>query len=280
MRQNLFLILVLITLLTSCSQSSRHADNKISIVKIDSTKININTVKEKYVSVVRNHYFSEKCSVVVKSTYIMPDSLKEDSTFYCEGDVLFIINKAGIVLDSVKLEESENCVDDVKIQDVTNELHFKNLVFSITTPIGDDNYTSEFIEYSNNTLKKLFEIDEPITLQWKDKHTLTGLTSDRDELVSNFEEDTVIVSLDNYEVKYKKPIQQEIHYETETLENFNGYRISLNEKKKYLIKKGSKILIDSLNRKTNIVRLIVKDTIIIYVPFKNIKDKVQGDNAG
>jgi hypothetical protein len=282
MKTHFAFLFVFATMLSSCSQSPHKTQYPASIPKADSTTIGINHDKEKYFSVVRGQINSKEWSIIVKSVYILPDSLRYDSSFYCKGNFLFVINNRGIVLDSIEL--AEGCEDGVIVQDVTKQLHFRNPLFSISTPAGSDNYTSEFIGYSNDSLKKLFEIFEfghPATLQWKDEHTLTGFVKNRDELVYSFQDYPITVSLDNYEVKYEKPEKQEISYTTEALDDVSGYRLSLNNQKtKYLIKKGTTILIASLNRITNTVRIIVQDTIVIYVPFTNIKDKVQVNAAG
>lgn len=183
-------------------------------------------------------------------------------------------------MDSIGL--AEGCETGVIIQDVTQHLHFKSPLFNISSPGGSDTYTSEFIEYKNDSLQKLFEISDynPVELEWKDGHTLTGFIKDRDEVVDNFEDYPVTVSLSDYSVKIGRPNKQEIGFSTIALADFEGYQIVDNLKSPYVVKKGTTVLIDSLNRKTNIVRLTIRDSIIIYVPVSKIKDKVQNNAAG
>jgi len=142
--------------------------------------------------------------------------------------------------------------------------------------------TNEFIEYKNGSLKKLFEIFDynPVKLERKDQHTLIGFVKDRDEVVSNFQDYPVIVSLDDYSVKIERPSKQKIGYETVALSDFEGYQVNENFKTRYLVRRGTIVLIDSINRRTNIVRITINDTIIIYVPVSKIKDKVQENIAG
>jgi hypothetical protein len=269
-------------LLFSCSQVPKKVDGTATNITTIDTTINIaNSSTEKYYSVERGHYVSKDYLVMVKSNYLLTDTLKNDSSYYCQGNFLYLIDKVNKILDSIEL--AEGCESGIIIQDVTQSLHFKTPLFNISTPSGSDYYTCEFIGYSDS-LKKLFEIPEfgrPAALEWKDKHTLTGFIKDRDELVNDFQDYPVTVSLDNYEVKYEKPAKQKIGYTTKVLYDFSGYRLPEGIRQtKYLIKKGTTIFIDSLNRSTNTVRIIVNDTVVIYVPFSNIKDKVQINAAG
>jgi len=235
----------------------------------------------KFYSVERARYENSEYSVIVETAYVLPDTLKHDSSYYCHGNLMLFMDKKNKTVDSIEL--AEDCTDGVIIQDVTKELHFKKPVFDIASPGGSDYYTCEFIQFKGGKLNKLFEIPElghPVSLHWKDEHTLTGFIQDRDELVYAFKDYPVEVSLDDYEVKYDKPVRQIIGYTTEVLDNFDGYCLAGNNKTKYPVKKGTTILIDSLNRSTNIVRIIVKDTIVVFVPFSTIKEKVQVNAAG
>jgi len=81
-------------------------------------------------------------------------------------------------------------------------------------------------------------------------------------------------------VKIIRPDNQKIGYETQVLSDFEGYQILNKIKKKYLVKEGTTVLIDSLNRKTNIVRIVVNDSVTIYVPLLELKDKIQENSAG
>jgi hypothetical protein len=146
MKTHFAFLFVFTTTLNSCSQSPHKTENPTSIPKADSTTIGSNHDREKYFSVMRGQINSKEWSIIVKSVYILPDSLRYDSSFYCKGNFLFVINDRGIVLDSIEL--AEGCEDGVIVQDVTKQLHFRNPLFNISTPAGSDNYTSEFIGYN------------------------------------------------------------------------------------------------------------------------------------
>ncbi len=282
MSRDLILKFFILTFIYSCSQSPQKIEINEEEIKVDSEKVSMNSDKEKYFSVERGINYSKACSIQVKSTYQMPDKLNHDSSYYCTGNYLYVLNNVGTPIDSIRL--AEMCEYGIIIQNVTNQLHFKTPIFEIATPSGSDYYTCEFIEFNADSLRKLFEIPEagkPASLYWKDKNTLTGFIQGRDEIVGEFQDYPVKVSLDNYEVTYETPSKQHIGYKTEVLEDFSGYRFtSNNEKTNFILKKGTTILIDSLNRLTNIVRIIVNDTIVIYVPISNIKNKIQINAAG
>ena len=242
--------------------------------------ITTNSNAEKFYFVERASYESKNYSLKVKSIYLLTDTLKHDSSYYCEANFLYLTNKTTNSVDSLRLEGG--CEEGVLIEDFTQKLRFNNPVFNIAIPAGSDTYTNVFTEYRNGSLKKLFEIHDrrSVELERKHDHTLTGFVKDQDEVVYSYQDYPVIVSLDDYSVKIIRPPNQEIGYPTHALSDFEGYQINGNKKKRYVIKKGTPVLIDSINRKTNIVRLKIKDTIIVYVPLSQIKDKVQENTAG
>jgi len=283
MKRHRIILIFSLGLFCSCSQTPNKVDETVtkalnndtipSVAKITTRKLH---------SVVRGHIDSKEYSVIVKSLYNLVDNLKYDSSFYCQGNYLYFIDKTKTVLDSIEL--AEGCEGGLIIQDVTKQLKFTNPIFNVSSPSGSDYYTNEFIEFRNSRFKKLFEISEfgqPVALQRVDKNILTGFVKDRDELVYDFQDYPITVSLDNYEVRIEKPEKQHIGYVTVALEDFIGYRsVDKSERSKYLIKSGTTVLIDSLDRSTNNVRLIISDTIFINVPFRDIKDKIQVNAAG
>ena len=92
------------------------------------------------------------------------------------------------------------------------------------------------------------------------------------------EEYPVTVSLKTYEVMIERPSNQKIDYPTTVISKFTAYKLS--DSKPYLLKAGAAIIIDSINRKTNAVRIITKDSTILSVPFSDIKGNVRVNAAG
>jgi len=268
-------------LLCSCSNSSQKNDKKVT--KADNkdqipTKINSRSGDLYFVE--RAAFDNKNFFLVVKSIYLITDSLEHDSSYYCQGNFLYIKNKTTKSIDSVKL--AEGCEEGVLIEDLTKKLQFKTPIFNIASPGGSDTYTNEFIGYENDSLKKLFEIFNynTVDLERRDQNTLVGFVKDRDEVVYDFQDYPVTVSLNDYSVKITRPANQKIGYETQVLSDFEGYQLLNNIRKQYLVKEGTSVLIDSINRNTNIVRIVVNDSVTIYVPLLHLKDKIQGNNAG
>jgi len=268
-------------LMGSCSDSSQK--NEKTVTKTDNkdqipTKVYSETGDFYYVE--RAAFDNENFVLVVKSIYLFTDILKYDSSYYCQGNLLYIKNKTTKSIDSIRL--AEGCEKGVLIEDLTKKLQFKTPIFNIATPGGSDTFINEFIAYKNDSLKKLFEIFNynTVDLERKDQHTLTGFVKDRDEVVYDFQDYPVTVSLNDYNVKITRPVHQKIGYETQVLSDFEGYQILNNSRKQYLVKEGTSVLIDSLNRNTNIVRIVVNDSVTIYVPLLQLKDKIQGNAAG
>ncbi|HEX6848164.1 MAG TPA: hypothetical protein VF144_14380 [Chitinophagaceae bacterium] len=269
-------VLIIATLI-SISACSNHSQDKEKADTAGSAITNSSFGKLLYVE--RTRYENPSHSLIVKSIYLIKDSLEYDSSYYCQGNYLYITNKSTKTIDSIELAEA--CGIGVLIDDVTQKLQFKNPIFNIATPGGSDTYINEFIAYQNDSLKKLFEIlnYNTVDLVRKDPSTLTGFVKDRDEVIGDFQDYPITVSLNDYSVRISKSIHQSIEYETKALGDFEGYQISNGLKRPYLVKEGSTVLIDSFNRKTNIVRVIV-DSVVIYVPLPQMKDKVQGNTAG
>jgi len=281
MRRHKNLFIISLVLLCSCSNSAQK--NKKIVTEADNNgqiSTNTNSDSGDLYFVERAAYDNKNLSLIVKSIYLLSDTLEYDSSYYCQGNFLYIENKTTKSIDSIHL--AEGCEKGVLIEDLTIKLQFKTPIFNIATPGGSDTYTNEFFSYENDSLKKLFEIFNynTVDLERKDRNTLAGFVKDRDEVVYNFQDYPVTVSLNDYNVKIIRPDNQKIGYETQVLSDFEGYQILNKIKKKYLVKEGTTVLIDSLNRKTNIVRIVVNDSVTIYVPLLELKDKIQENSAG
>lgn len=244
---------------------------------------NLTTTDEKELFVDRGSYENEKYKVVAFSHYVIPQNITYDSSYYYKGNILSLTNKN--TTRTYKIEIADPCSDKaaIIISNVTDTLGFKDPFFEITTPDCSDWYISEFIRFKDGTLQKLFDISdsEPAKLTKTKENTLVGIVKDRDELVGNFQEYPITVSLFDYSVRKTKPQRQKIDFESETLAEIHGYRISNSSAKKpYVIREGQKIIVDSLFRDTKEVLLIVQDSILVICPISDVKGKLQGNTAG
>lgn len=277
-------ILISALVLISCNNNSKakKADKTGASTAADSLKNMTKPNSERYYSVIRSSYQNKYYSLIVKSVYILNDSFKYDSSYYCQGNYVYLINNTNNILDSIELEEG--CMKGVVIHEITNQRQLTNAVLGISSPSANDLYVYELIEYNNGRLKKICKIPEqaqPIVLQQKDKGILTGVASSRNEITNELEDYPITISLSDYKVKFEKPAKQYIGYTTEVLEEVNGYCLTENNgKTKYQIPKGTPVFIDSLNRSENIIKVIIKDRIIVYVPFQRIKNRIQISSAG
>jgi hypothetical protein len=281
MRRYKHLFTIYLLLLCSCSNSSQKNEKTVTTAENkDQTPNTINSGSGDFYFVERAFFDNKNFFLVVKSLYLFTDSLEYDSSYYCQGNFLYIENKTTRSIDSIHLVEG--CENGVLIEDLTKKLQFKTPIFNIATPGGSDTYINEFIGYENDSLKKLFEIFNynTVDLERKDQNTLIGFVKDRDEVVYDFQDYPVTVSLNDCNVKITRPANQKIGYETQVLSDFEGYQILNNSRKQFLVKEGTTVLIDSLNRNTNIVRIVVNDSVTLYVPLLQLKDKIQGNTAG
>jgi hypothetical protein len=277
-----FIVLVIISgVFSSCSHAGKGAhkeEQAISLPGYDS--IPLAQAKIYYVERAQKDFGTYQS--VVKSKYYFADTMLFDSSYYCQSNYLYFLDSKKQILDSIEL--AEGCTNGIIIDDVTIPFAFNHPVICVSSPMGSDHYLSEYIEYSSEGLKMLFELPAyagPITLQRGPDNMLKGYIKDRDELVYDFQDYPISVSLDDYNIKIERPAKQAIGYSTEVTKEFVGYQLSASgDSSVYQLVAGSKILIDSIDRLKNHVRVIVKDTIVVYVPISNLAGRIRVNDAG
>ena len=256
------------------------ANNSVNINQLDSVKTTQSKQlkrfgKEQYI------YDSKEYTILIRSIYYFPDSLKYDSSYYCEGVYLFAITNNGRA-DSIMLEDGEH--PKMEFRNVTDSFHSKTPVFLFASQGDSDQWTTTYISYKNDSLKELISIADmagAVELHWKDDHTMIGSATIRDELISYGEDCPIRVSLDDYTIKYDTVLQRSIGLSVKTVASFKGYRIlDKGVKVDYMVKKGTEIWIDSLNRINHTVRLKINDSIVVMVPLSRIQYKIPVNNAG
>lgn len=247
---------------------------------IDSTHT---TTDEKEIFVERGSYEDEQYKLVALSRFMIPEKLSQDSSYYHKGNILSLTNKSTNRSYNIKLTDPCSGDAEIIVNNVTNSLYFKDPLFEITTPDCSDWYISEFIQLKNGSLRKLFDISdtEPVKLTRLNENTLVGTAKDRDEIVGNFQDYPIKVSLLDYSVTEIKPSRQKIDFESEALKEIHGYRIiNSSAKNRYIIRDGQKLIVDSLFRDTKKVLLIVQDSIQVICPTSEVEGKLKGNSAG
>jgi hypothetical protein len=284
LKRNQLLIVVFLGILCSCAQTSQKADSAVNTAGAkDSLAATLVSDSGKVIFSDRGYYEDLNYSLVVKSMFIVPDSTDQDSSYYFEGNYLFLTSRKKNTVDSIRLDEPCSYGDRIIIENETTHFEFQTPFFAITTPACSDQHNSQFFEIKNDTLVKRFEIFNYISTEWKrkDKNTLSGQVPGRDEVVAATQFYPITINLNDDSETMVMPENQEIGFPSEALESFTGFRISAgNVKTTYRVKKGVHLLIDSLNRVTNMVRIVIKDTVIVYVPTSAIEGKVRINAAG
>jgi hypothetical protein len=219
--------------------------------------------------------------ISVRTKFLLPDTLSEDSSYYSKGSFLFVYDKNRHSTDTLPLASDPTPVD-FELQDVSDSLHFKTLVLDIGWSGDSDMRINEFVEYNNHRLTELFSIDELESLQRINEQTFSGFMSSRDELVENVQHDyPFTVSLKDHEVRMEKPPKQYIGFSSKAFATIKRYRVSAqNDTVGYTIKKGTALTVDTLYRVQGLVRLIVSDSIIVQAPVRNLSNKLQHNAAG
>jgi len=279
-----FQVLITLIISTACNnneiESTNLAHDSIPLSSIDSGHL---TNDEKELLVKRGNYEDGQYKVSAYSRFLIPEKLYYDSSFYLKENILTLTDKS--TNRTYKLQITDPCTGSAQIiiDNVTNSLALKSPLFEITTPDCSDWYISEFITFKKDSLQKLFEISDvkPAKLIKTNDYTLTGTVKDRDELIGNFQDYPIRVSLNDYSVIQTKPLRQNIDFETEALEEIhainNGDRALPNQ---YIIKKGTKLIVDSIFRDTHQVRLKLNDSLYIICPISEVKGKLQANSAG
>ena len=279
-----FQILVTFTILIACTNNkpkstSSQRDNKV-LSTIDSS---ITADGEKELFVERGNYEDRQYKIMAYSHFKIPEKLSYDSSYYFEENILSLTDKKNN--RTYKIVISDPCTDgnEIIIDNVTTSLRSKDPLFEVTTPDCSDWYISEFILFKKDTLKKLFDISDmkPAKLVKINDQTLTGTVTDRDEIVADFQDYPITVSLLDDSVTETKPSRQKIDFETESLEEIKGFQVDNNlSKNPYTIKKGTKLILDSIFRDTKQVRLKLNDSLFIICPISEVKGKLQSNAAG
>lgn len=202
-------------------------------------------------------------------------------------DYLVAYNKTTKKADTVEISGPLSENDEMVILDATDSLQIKPLLLEIITPTGSDWYNHAFVGYDSGRLKQLFDIDDfpdavRLHLHRKDKFKLAGHVLERDDLVAAFEQYPVEVSLKDYKVTYPVVPAIYVGWESEVLETFKARRIIKNQltDSVYTVKKGTKLIVDTLYVPQNKVRLRIKKSIIVETEIDNVKDKISGNGAG
>jgi hypothetical protein len=197
---------------------------------------------------------------------------------------LVIENHASHTVDTLSIDSASDANEDyLTVLDITDSLHFQPLLVEVVTSGFSDYETSTFCGYKNGKLSYLFKVGgyDEASLKWKDDHTMVGYAKNRDDLVYNFEDFPFEVSLSDYAMTYPTPEKLYIGYDSEVLTPFKvtSQAISRNGKT-FLLKKGTKIEVDTLYNTTHMVRIIIpkKDTVLANED--DVKNNIQGSAAG
>ncbi len=238
--------------------------------------------EERIVDVTRCILNNNELNIIAFSKYSFPKNLKEDSSYYFDEDYFQVTHYKTNRKYSIKLNGPEYDDAEIRIINHTSHLNFPYPIFEVISVGGSDVTTHEFIGLENDSLRHLFELTRliPNTLKRKDAKTITGLVLERDELVYNFYDYPFEVSTDDFSIDFIEPEIVDILWDSFALHSFEGYRILESGKRvKYKVKKGTKLYIESLDRKNQLVKITIKKQ-TIFVPFKDINNKVQGNGAG
>jgi hypothetical protein len=206
---------------------------------------------------------------------------KENRYSYDIADeILFVQDNQRKIADTILLGAFE--YGQPKIVDMTDSLEWPHLLLQITWDDASDVRSCEFFEFNNGTIKSLFGMSYLNTIKRKDANTLVGFVSDRDEVVNDFQDDyPFTISLSNNKVDVEYPKVQLIGWPTEVLHEFTAYRIDQNGDTIHVdVKKGTSLIVDSIYRPSETVRLLIKDSLPLFIKIEKLDYKITTNTAG
>jgi len=278
-----FACLICVVLFFACKE--KHDKTTGAAIKPLAGSIQAAEDSGQIVFIERVAYNLDHYSIVIKTKFVFPGKfvkLEQDSSFYLQGQFLFVFNKAAGKRDTLLITQDGVSLYDLEIKDVSDSLHFKTLALDISWTGDSDTPNDVFVECGKDSLSLLFSTINLVSLQRKDKQTFTGFMTSRDNLVYSFEHDyPFTVSLKDHEVHMQTPDIQYIGYPTTALAAIKGYRVTgQDDSTAYTIKKRTKLVVDTLYRSADRVRLIVSDTIVVVTKAGNAGEKLGHNNAG
>jgi hypothetical protein len=226
--------------------------------------------------------FKEVTHVDVKEYSItVKEEVGENNT------ILIAYNKAAKKADTAWISGRDYEDAELNILDVSDSLQIQPLFLEIVTPTGSDWYDHSFVGYDSGRLKELFQLSNwpnatSLKLYRKDKETIAGSVLQRDDLVAAFEEYPVEVSLKDYKVTFPNVPALPIGWESKVLTGFKARRVGHEQwaDSIYTVKKGSKVLVDTLYTNLNKVRLVIHDSIILEISRDKLDGKITVNSAG
>ncbi|MDO6430865.1 hypothetical protein Q4E93_09705 [Flavitalea sp. BT771] len=201
--------------------------------------------------------------------------------------ILIAYNRAVKKADTAQISGGDYEGAELNILDVSDSLQIKPLFLEIITPTGSDWYDHSFVGYDSGKLKELFQLSNwpyptRLNLYRKDNGTIAGSVLQRDDLVAAFEQYPVVVSLKDYKVTFPDVPALHIGWESTVLTGFKARRVGHEQLPDsiYAVKKGARVMVDTLYTNLGKVRLVIHDSIILEVPKDRLDGKITVNAAG
>jgi len=201
--------------------------------------------------------------------------------------ILIAFNKVAKKADTAQISGRSSRDDELDILDVSDSLQIRPLFLEIITLIGSEWYNHSFVGYDSGKLKELFQLSDwpnptRLNLYRKDNETLAGSVLKRDDLVYEFEDYPVVVSLKDYKVTFPDVPALPIGWKSTVLTGFRARRVGHEQLADsiFAVKKGVRVLVDTLYTNLGKVRLVIHDSIILEIPRDKLDGKITVNTAG
>jgi hypothetical protein len=270
-----YIVPITALLLSYACNEPQPATTTAPILKADTI---VNVLHTVYVTQNTTHF--PTYIIHLKTRYLLPDSLKQDSSYYAHEHLLYIFNKKTQHIDSLVLDIFSTAYD-VTIQDVSDSLHFTPLLLSIEWKGDSDMPCVAFIQYNTTSFSTLFSIEAPvISLRRKDEWTLNGMIMNRESELPASCTYPFTISLKDYDLRIERPDTQIIGFPTIAENDIKANKVIDNHPIHTIIKAGTTLTIDTLYRTAGLIRFTIADSIAVYAKPGDILPNIKQDDAG
>lgn len=269
-------------LLLSCGNRTAKEEQKAA-GDVSAGTVETRTQKNEPVQadILRGWYEDSRFRLDVFSRFSIPPVITQDSSFYFKANMLRLTDKQNGNCTEATLADPCGFADQVKISLRTEELKWKQPLFQLDSPDCSDWWNSEFVAYDNDSLKVLFAVQDvaPVRLTRISPVVLGGHVRREEELVGAWGDYELHITLPDYAQKIIFPERQLLNYPTTVLDDIHGESAS-DSRERMTIRKGAHIIVDSIFRDQQKVRVRVNEGLSIDCSFDELEGKLQKSRAG
>jgi len=213
--------------------------------------------------------------------YLPKGPLKWDSSAYAKETWICIRNKHTHLADSVLLTDLTSVNSNLQIKDVSAAMHFEPTLIELSWQGDSDMFFAAYLSYDNGKLRQLFTTNGPVqSLQWQDSITLKGTVYMLPDDAFSMDYYAFIVNTNDQELHIIKPDTELLKMEATARIDIPAFKMVNGKSVPYVIKESTSIMLDTFYRKSELVRMTVEDSIVVYGNSSEVRSGLQFFDAG